>query len=178
VVGQTNTCNRHEELRTLGIVPVTRNQQNGDDKFPFVVFSAPPSGSEDYVAEIRAAAQRWNGEGSLLLTSSSAVYDVSDNSVCDEISPLVAKGRSPRTDLLLNAEEEVLKVGGNVVRLAGLYISSIPVCCCITFFHFLLCLPFFCMDFYEFFFFPCLLCLDICSFLLSCEFDFLEFRIL
>lgn len=121
VVGQTNTCNRHEELRTLGIVPVTRNQQDGDDKFPFVVFSAPPSGSEDYVAEIRAAAQRWNGEGSLLLTSSSAVYDVSDNSVCDEISPLVAKGRSPRTDLLLNAEEEVLKVGGNVVRLAGLY---------------------------------------------------------
>jgi hypothetical protein len=58
VVGQTNTCNRHEELRTLGIVPVTRNQQDGDDKFPFVVFSAPPSGSEDYVAEIRYVATK------------------------------------------------------------------------------------------------------------------------
>jgi hypothetical protein len=58
VVGQTNTCNRHEELRTLGIVPVTRNQQDGDDKFPFVVFSAPPSGSEDYVAEISYVATK------------------------------------------------------------------------------------------------------------------------
>jgi hypothetical protein len=94
VVGQTNTCNRHEELRTLGIVPVTRNQQDGDDKFPFVVFSAPPSGSEDYVAEIRAAAQRWNGEGSLLLTSSSAVYDVSDNSVCDEVPFFILQQRN------------------------------------------------------------------------------------
>ncbi|GLJ45826.1 hypothetical protein SUGI_0964320 [Cryptomeria japonica] len=32
-------------------------------------------------------------------------------------------GSSPRTDVLLKAENEVLKVGGNVVRLAGLYIS-------------------------------------------------------
>ena len=37
----------------------------------------------------------------------------------------MAKGKSPRTDLMLNAEEEVLKVGGNVVRFAGLYISSL-----------------------------------------------------
>lgn len=44
---------------------------------------------------------------------------------CIQSSPIVAKGKSPRTDRLLNAEEEVLKVGGNVVRFAGLYISSL-----------------------------------------------------
>lgn len=32
-------------------------------------------------------------------------------------------GKSPRTDVLLNAEKETLDVGGCVVRLAGLYIS-------------------------------------------------------
>jgi len=120
VVGQTNTTNRHAELASIGIVPVTKGAQSGE-KYPFVVFSAPPSGSEDYVAEVRAAAQRWNGEGSLLFTSSSGVYNVSDNGPCDETSPVFKKGDSPRTDRLLSAEEEVLKVGGNVVRLAGLY---------------------------------------------------------
>lgn len=43
----------------------------------------------------------------------------------EQTSPVFKKGDSPRTDRLLNAEEEVLKVGGNVVRLAGLYISFI-----------------------------------------------------
>lgn len=32
-------------------------------------------------------------------------------------------GRSPRTDVLLKAEKEVLEAGGCVLRLAGLYIS-------------------------------------------------------
>lgn len=34
----------------------------------------------------RAAAQRWDGEGALLFTSSSGVYDVHDNGSCDEVS--------------------------------------------------------------------------------------------
>lgn len=37
-------------------------------------------------ASYREAAQRWNGEGSLLFTSSSALYDVSDNGICDEVN--------------------------------------------------------------------------------------------
>jgi hypothetical protein len=52
VVGQTNTTNRHAELASIGIIPVTKGAQSGE-KYPFVVFSAPPSGSEDYVAEVR-----------------------------------------------------------------------------------------------------------------------------
>jgi hypothetical protein len=39
-----------------------------------------------------------------------------------QTSPCVELGASPRLDKLLNAEAEVLKVGGNVVRLAGLYL--------------------------------------------------------
>lgn len=38
-------------------------------------------------------------------------------------SPVVPIGKSPRTDILLKAEKNVLDAGGCVVRLAGLYIS-------------------------------------------------------
>ncbi|OAE27522.1 hypothetical protein AXG93_3857s1200 [Marchantia polymorpha subsp. ruderalis] len=109
VVGQTNSTNRHEELRSLGIIPVAKDASKGE-KFPNVIFCAPPSGSADYAAEVRAAAERWNGEGCLLFTSSSALYAVSDNGVCDEeTAPIVPKGAGPRTDRLHGAEEEVLK---------------------------------------------------------------------
>ena len=40
-------------------------------------------------------------------------------------SPIVPVGRSPQTDVLLKAENAVLEVGGCVLRLAGLYISSL-----------------------------------------------------
>eukprot|EP00245_Coleochaete_scutata_P006790 TRINITY_DN21576_c0_g1_i1.p1 TRINITY_DN21576_c0_g1~~TRINITY_DN21576_c0_g1_i1.p1 ORF type:complete len:372 (-),score=60.71 TRINITY_DN21576_c0_g1_i1:189-1304(-) len=122
VVGQTNTTNSHERLRSLGVFPIVKDLETAEqDTYPFVIFCAPPSGSSDYAAEVRAAAQRWNGVGSLLFTSSSALYDVNDGGWCDESAPVVPKGKSPRTDVLLNAEEEVLKAGGNVVRFAGLY---------------------------------------------------------
>jgi hypothetical protein len=39
-------------LRALGLQPRTKAEA-GDRKFPFVVFSAPPSGSEDYAAEVK-----------------------------------------------------------------------------------------------------------------------------
>lgn len=39
-------------LRTLNIQPRTKDVA-GTEKFPFVVFAAPPSGSTDYVAEVR-----------------------------------------------------------------------------------------------------------------------------
>lgn len=52
VVGQTNSTNRHEELRSLGIIPVAKDASKGE-KFPNVIFCAPPSGSADYAAEVR-----------------------------------------------------------------------------------------------------------------------------
>ncbi|KAF5941711.1 hypothetical protein HYC85_019353 [Camellia sinensis] len=62
----------------------------------------------------REAVSSWSGEGSFLFTSSSAPYDCNDNGSCDEDSPVVPIGRSPRTDVLLKAEKAVLESGGSV----------------------------------------------------------------
>ncbi|CAI7832638.1 unnamed protein product, partial [Closterium sp. NIES-53] len=107
----------------MGVFPILRDVS--DDAItggvPFVIFCAPPGGSQDYEGDVRAAAALWNGTGAFLFTSSSAVYAVSDNSFCPEGAPTVPLGASPRVDVLLKAEGAALEAGGNVVRLAGLY---------------------------------------------------------
>ena len=47
VLSASSNC----RLRALGLQPRTKAEA-GDRRFPFVVFSAPPSGSEDYAAEV------------------------------------------------------------------------------------------------------------------------------
>lgn len=120
VFGQTITTDHHEELVQLGISPAL-NWTKSDHKFPYVIVCAPPYQSLDYLGDLRQAAECWNGEGSFLYTSSSAPYDCNDNGLCDEDTPVVPIGRSPRTDVLLKAENIVLEFGGSVVRLSGLY---------------------------------------------------------
>ncbi|XP_073225650.1 uncharacterized protein [Cicer arietinum] len=120
VFGQTITTHHHEELLQMGITP-SLNWTKSLHKFPYVIFCAPPYQSSDYLGDIRQAALCWNGEGSFLYTSSSAPYDCNDNGLCDEDTPVVPIGRSPRTDVLLKAENIVLETGGSVVRLSGLY---------------------------------------------------------
>nr|KYP62863.1 hypothetical protein KK1_017421 [Cajanus cajan] len=122
VFGQTVTTDHHHELTKLAINP-SLEWTKASHKFPYVIFCAPPYQSSDYLAHLRLAASCWNGEGSLLFTSSSAPYDCNDNGFCDEDSPVVPIGRSPRTDVLLKAEKIVLEFGGSVLRLSGLYIS-------------------------------------------------------
>ncbi|KAM7485130.1 hypothetical protein LguiA_001139 [Lonicera macranthoides] len=117
ITGQTVTTDHHSELIETGINPCLKVM----NKFPYVIFCAPPSRSSDYPGDVWEAASHWNGEGSFLFTSSSAPYDCNDNGQCNEDSPVVPIGRSPRTDVLLRAEEVVLESGGCVVRLAGLY---------------------------------------------------------
>lgn len=39
-------------LRALGIEPCVKAEAS-ERRFPYVAFSAPPSGSDDYVAEVR-----------------------------------------------------------------------------------------------------------------------------
>ncbi|XP_020552756.1 uncharacterized protein LOC105171592 [Sesamum indicum] len=104
----------------MGISPSLKGTQL-THKFPYVIFCAPPYGNPDYPGEVREATLNWNGDGSFLFTSSSAPYDCSDNGSCDEDTPVVPIGRSPRTDNLLKAEKVALEAGGCVVRLAGLY---------------------------------------------------------
>ncbi|KAL2341166.1 hypothetical protein Fmac_009106 [Flemingia macrophylla] len=120
VFGQTATTNHHQELTKLAINP-SLEWTKASLKFPYVIFCAPPYQSSDYLGDLRLAASCWNGEGSLLFTSSSAPYDCNDNGLCDEDNPVVPIGRSPRTDVLLEAEKIVLEYGGSVLRLSGLY---------------------------------------------------------
>ncbi|OVA15042.1 hypothetical protein BVC80_949g56 [Macleaya cordata] len=122
IYGQTMTTDHHDELIKIGVIPSLRGTESTHN-CPYVIFCAPPSRTPDYPGDVRLAASNWSGEGSFLFTSSSAPYDCNDNGTCDEDSPVVPIGRSPRTDVLLSAEKAVLEVGGCVLRLAGLYIS-------------------------------------------------------
>ncbi|XP_039058336.1 uncharacterized protein LOC120201874 isoform X2 [Hibiscus syriacus] len=120
IYGQTVTTDHHDELLSLGINPLLKETKT-DQKFPFVIFCAPPSKTPDYPGDISLAALSWNGEGSFVFTSSSAPYDCNNNGPCDEDTLNVPIGRSPRTDNLLKAEKVVLDFDGCIVRLAGLY---------------------------------------------------------
>lgn len=67
-------------LQALGITPRTKDTAPAGGRFPYVLFAAPPSGSEDYVGEIRAALDLWDGSGAFVFTSSAGVYTVEDGS--------------------------------------------------------------------------------------------------
>uniref|UniRef100_A0A0E0C1Z2 NAD-dependent epimerase/dehydratase domain-containing protein n=2 Tax=Oryza meridionalis TaxID=40149 RepID=A0A0E0C1Z2_9ORYZ len=115
IFGHTATTDHHSELTQLGIIPSLKGP--AVQKVPYVIFCAPPYRTDDYPGDLRVAASNWNGQGSFLFTSSTAVYDCSDNGLCSEDSPCVPIGRSPRTDVLLKAENAVLEAGGSVLRL-------------------------------------------------------------
>ncbi|KNA09398.1 hypothetical protein SOVF_153940 [Spinacia oleracea] len=120
VYGKTATTDHHDELINIGIIPLLK-ETTLPCQFPYVIFCAPPSRSPDYAADVREAASSWNGEGSFVFTSSSALVDCTDNGSCNEETPAVPMGKRPRTDVLLKAENVVLDYGGCVLRLAGLY---------------------------------------------------------
>ncbi|KAK1417852.1 hypothetical protein QVD17_26986 [Tagetes erecta] len=120
ITGETFTTDHHDELIKMGINPTLKGVKR-DQKFPYVIFCAPPSRSSDYASDVGEAASIWNGEGSFLFTSSSAPYDRYDNGDCVEDSPVVPIGKSPRTDILLKAEQKVLEAGGCVLRGMHLY---------------------------------------------------------
>lgn len=120
IFGQTLTTNHHDELIEIGITPSLKGTML-PQKFPYVIFCAPPYQTSDYPGDLRLATSNWNNEGCFLFTSSSAPYDCDDNGECDEDSPVVPMGMSPRTDVLLKAEKVTLNANGCVVRLVGLY---------------------------------------------------------
>ncbi|XBI87775.1 hypothetical protein VPH35_025816 [Triticum aestivum] len=103
VYGQTASTDHHSELTDIGIIPSLKGSTISQ-KAPYVIFCAPPSRSDDYPGDLRVAASNWNGEGSFLFTSSTALYDCSDNRLCNEDCPSIPVGRGPRTDVLLRAE--------------------------------------------------------------------------
>ncbi|KAG2493226.1 hypothetical protein HYH03_008642 [Edaphochlamys debaryana] len=123
--GLTNTDKSHDRLRAMGLHPATRSSleaTHGGKRYSFVAFCAPPSGSADYVADVKAALALWDGTGSFVFTSSLSVCAVDDGGqVTDAACPLVAEGAAASTDRLLGAEKAVIEGGGNVLRLVGLY---------------------------------------------------------
>ena len=79
IVGETATDLNHDSLRGLDYLDEVRDREGGQqsqDTYPNVVFSAPPSGSENYLEEVERAVNKWDGTGTLLFTSSAAVYDL------------------------------------------------------------------------------------------------------
>jgi hypothetical protein len=111
----------------MGVVPTVRSdraatlQQRGDKKFPHVVFCVPPSKNEDYVAEVQGALDLWSREGGFVFTSSGGVFAEDDGGKVDESSTVTS---NPRMSKILDAEQAVLKSGGLVIRLAGLYTQT------------------------------------------------------
>ncbi|KAM7278296.1 hypothetical protein ACFE04_005430 [Oxalis oulophora] len=112
VYGQTLTTDHHQELFNLGINPVLQGTTFANP-FPFVICCAPPSKSPDYPADLRSATLNWNGQGSFLFTSTSGLFDCNDNGSCNEDTPVAPVGKSPRTDILLKAEQVVLEAGAD-----------------------------------------------------------------
>jgi len=135
-VAQTATTTNHDRLACAAAaagIPADRlvlrtsaDAPAADAEAPHthVVFSAPPSGSEDYPGEVAAALARWAGPadgGRFVFTSSAGLYQEDGCGVVTETSPIASLGESPRLDRLLQAEAAVLAAGGCVVRLTGLY---------------------------------------------------------
>ena len=83
-----------------------------------VVFCAPPSGNEDYAADVKAACELWNGAGGLVFTSSSGIYAEGAGGDVTEDSALAETERAAK---LLACEQHVRKADGCVLRLGGLY---------------------------------------------------------
>ncbi|KAL6757910.1 hypothetical protein V8C86DRAFT_2613010, partial [Haematococcus lacustris] len=124
VVGLTNSTNNHSRLTHLGLQPMVKGVLEADRKFPFVLFSAPPSGAADYAGEVKAALAHWDSAApgaTFVFTSSMGVCSVDDGGLVREDCPLMAPGASPSSDRMLAAEQATLQAGGCVVRLVGLY---------------------------------------------------------
>ena len=52
IFGQTMTTDHHDELTKMGISPSSR-ETKFMFKFPYVIYCAPPSRTEDYPGDVR-----------------------------------------------------------------------------------------------------------------------------
>ncbi|CDF37085.1 unnamed protein product [Chondrus crispus] len=116
ILGETRSATSHVAVALAGATPSLAGSST--EKFPYVVFCAPPGQSEDYPAAAAIAASRISSGGRLVFTSSGSVHGRSATRITEE-TPELREGRSL---VLAEAEDKVLAVPeGNVIRLAGLY---------------------------------------------------------
>jgi nucleoside-diphosphate-sugar epimerase len=133
LTGITKTTTNHNAIREkVGMDSEDRFQllttdecEGTETKFKHIVFCAPPSGSEDYPADVRKSADTlWAGPeegGVFVFTSSGAVYGPGDSRTVSETSDIADPESSVRVGRLVKAEKAALDAGGCVLRLAGLY---------------------------------------------------------
>lgn len=131
VLGVTRTRpddEREAEMAAEGITHRYRSDMEASvrcgTRWPVVLFSASPSGNDDYVAAVVSALDYWDRDAPgarFVFTSSAGVYAEQDGGTVTETSPV---GSGPRSERLLAAEEAVRSAGGCVVRLAGLYLED------------------------------------------------------
>lgn len=124
VIGETATEMRHENLISLGVTPRLNNQRSEADvgSARNMVISLTPSACPDYAGAINDAIRMWAGPlggGTLVFTSSLAVYGESNGNIVNETFRLDT--RSQRSLNLIAAEEAILSRNGVALRLAGLY---------------------------------------------------------
>ena len=123
VLGVTRTKpdeEREAAMRAEGITHRYRSDIEASvrcgQRFPYVLFSASPSGNDDYAAAVASALEYWDAKagGRFVFTSSAGVLAEQDGGVVTETSPV---GSGPRSERLLAAEAAVLGAGGCAVRL-------------------------------------------------------------
>lgn len=124
IIAETRSNSKHDMFQSNGIIPRLRSERSSKDEFKCknVLIAFPPSTSGDYIDEINEACRLWagpEGGGSMVVTSSSAVYGESIGNVCNE--KFRVDTRSSRSLKMICAEEAVLSRDGSVIRLAGLY---------------------------------------------------------
>jgi len=139
IIGVTKSTNRHAAIReqVLGSSSDDNEEQSSrfqlstmdsvlesQQRYTDVVFCAPPSGFDDYPTAVKdAATQLWSGadKGSFVFTSSGGVYEGLDGEIVTESSSTIDPVANPRQGRMIYAEQQVIKLGGCALRLAGLY---------------------------------------------------------
>ncbi|KAL6849925.1 hypothetical protein ACP4OV_020552 [Aristida adscensionis] len=125
VFGQTATTEHHDELTKCGIIPSLKGSIMGL-KSPYVIFCAPPSRSDDYPGDLRGVDDDVFRDDPFDEDPKDPDLEADpEDNLDEEDCTCVPIGRSPRTDVLLKAENVVLEAGGCVLRLVGLYFVTV-----------------------------------------------------
>lgn len=113
--------NREAKWHSLGFI--SHQEEENGRKYNYVLFSAPPSGAENYFIEVTNALSNYTHPKSrFVFTSSGGVFTENEGGIVNEESNVVSSEDTSRKGHILKAEKAVLEhLGGIVLRLAGLY---------------------------------------------------------
>lgn len=128
---RSENVERSRQMEQQGYIVLPPNNGGSDPapaeegKFSRVVFCAPPTGNDNYAADVEQARRYCRDDGGLFVfTSSGSVYAENGGGTVNEEA---AVARTPRTGKIIDAEAVVLSGDGCVLRLGGLYAADIGV---------------------------------------------------